>query len=80
MAIPTPAPHQAETGIPVRPLINRSQLASAASVSLRTIDAWREEGIIPFFRIRGVIRFDINDVMSALRSHYEVRTKTRAAL
>jgi phage terminase Nu1 subunit (DNA packaging protein) len=78
MAIPTPAPPQTEAGIPVRPLINRNQLASAASVSLRTIDAWREDGIIPYFQIRGVIRFDMDQVMAALRERYEVRGKTRA--
>jgi phage terminase Nu1 subunit (DNA packaging protein) len=74
----SPAQQLADTGIPVKPLINRSQMADAASVSLRTIDAWREEGIIPYFQIRGVIRFDLEQVMTALREHYEVRTKTKA--
>ena len=68
-----------EAGSPVKALINRSQMAAAAGVSLRTIDQWRENGIIPFLKIGGVIRFDLDQVMAALRERYEVRQKARAA-
>jgi excisionase family DNA binding protein len=66
-------------GSPVKALINRSQVAAATGVSLRTIDQWRENGIIPFLKIGGVIRFDLDQVMAALRERYEVRQKSRAA-
>jgi excisionase family DNA binding protein len=70
---------RAEAGSPVKALINRSQVAAATGVSLRTIDQWRENGIIPFLKIGGVIRFDLDQVMAALRERYEVRQKSRAA-
>ena len=44
------APCRAETGNSVKALLNRKQTAKAINVSLRTIDEWREKGIIPFSR------------------------------
>ena len=67
------APCRAETGNSVKALLNRKQTAKAINVSLRTIDEWREKGIIPFLKIRGVVRFDIDEVMAVLRERYEVR-------
>jgi excisionase family DNA binding protein len=76
MAIPARA---TETSSPVKALIDRRQMAEAAGVSKRTIDTWREMGIIPFLKIGGVIRFDRDQVIASLREHYEVRLKTREA-
>ena len=71
------APCRAETGNSVKALLNRKQTAKAINVSLRTIDEWREKGIIPFLKIRGVVRFDIDEVMAVLRERYEVRRQER---
>ena len=73
------ASFRAEAGSPVKALINRSQMAAAAGVSLRTVDEWRENGIIPFLKIGGVIRFDLDQVMAALRERYEIKEKARIA-
>jgi phage terminase Nu1 subunit (DNA packaging protein) len=70
---------RAEAGSPVKALGNRKQMAYAANVCVRTIDEWRDQGIIPFLKIGGVVRFDIDQVMAALRERYEVREKSRAA-
>jgi phage terminase Nu1 subunit (DNA packaging protein) len=55
--------------------LNKFQLAQAIPASIRTIDYWRQQGIIPFVKIRGVVRFDLAKVLAAL-SRFEVREKT----
>ena len=69
---PLPSPSRAEAATPAKALINRKQLAAAASVSLRTVDEWRERGIIPFLKINGIVRFDFDEVMTTLRARYGV--------
>jgi excisionase family DNA binding protein len=56
----------------------RRSLAQKLDVSLRTVDDWRERGLIPYLKIGGLIRFNFGDVMSTLRERYEVRAKPRA--
>jgi hypothetical protein len=54
----------------VEPLyLNKKQLAQSLLVSERTIDTWRERSVIPFLKIRGVIRFNLADVRAALERH-----------
>jgi excisionase family DNA binding protein len=67
------APSGAEARYTAKALLDRNELAKAVNVSLRTIDAWRSDGIIPFFKIGAVIRFDLNEVMAVLRERYQVR-------
>ena len=60
----------------VEPLyLNREQIAQALLTSPRTIDNWRELGVIPFIKIRGVVRFDLAKVKAALERRFEVREK-----
>ena len=65
------------------PFCTRDQLARAVATSSRTIDVWREKGIIPFIKVGGVVRFDIARVKRALESRFEVHEvhvpKKRAA-
>jgi phage terminase Nu1 subunit (DNA packaging protein) len=73
-----PPLHQATTRaegiiLPEVKLLDRLQMAQAANVSCRTLDTWRSQGIIPFFKVGKIIRFDLDSVMSALRERYEVR-------
>ena len=65
-------------GIPSA-LLTRTQLAERLNISHRTVDDWRERGLIPYLKIGGVIRFDIEQVMAGLRERYEVKQKARAA-
>jgi excisionase family DNA binding protein len=55
----------------------RRSLAEKLDVSLRTVDLWRQEGVIPYLKIGSLIRFDFRDVMSTLRERYAVRAKPR---
>ena len=54
-------------------LVTRDQLAVAVVTSARTIDNWREQGIIPFIKVGGVVRFDVAKVKHALESRFEVQ-------
>ena len=60
----------------VEPLyLNKKQLAQSLLVSERTIDNWRERGVIPFLKIKGVIRFNLDDVRAALKRGFETRER-----
>ena len=63
--------------MPLRRYSIASKPPKTINVSLRTIDEWRVKGIIPFLKIRGVVRFDIDEVMAVLRERYEVRRQER---
>ena len=71
------APIRAEGSPPEAKLINRPQMANAASVSCRTLDEWRASGVIPYFKIGKIIRFDLDSVMAVLRERYEVRSQKK---
>ena len=50
----------------------RDQLAVALATSARTIDIWRRRGVIPFIKVRGIVRFDVARVKTALEHRFEV--------
>ena len=53
-------------------LVTKSELAKAIMTSPRTIDNWREKGIIPFIKVGGIVRFDLAKVKAALEARFEV--------
>jgi hypothetical protein len=75
------SPPRRSSPIPVTTLVeplylNREQLAQAVLTSARTIDNWRELVIIPFIKVRGVVRFDLAKVKAALERRFEVQEKS----
>jgi len=49
-------------------LLTKPEVAERLQVTLRTVDSWMAEGVIPFIRIgRKAIRFDWNEVMEAIK-------------
>lgn len=50
-------------------LLTVNQLADRLNVSERTIRNWQTDRVIPFLKIRNVVRFDIDAVEAAL-AHY----------
>ena len=56
-------------------LIDRDQLAAAIRVSRRTVDQWRADGVVPYIKVGSVVRFDLADVLAALRERFCVRAK-----
>ena len=75
-----PSPGPRKSPIPVTTLVeplylNREQIAQALLTSARTIDNWRELGVIPFIKVRGVVRFDLAKVKAALEKRFEVKEK-----
>lgn len=61
-------------------LVKESTLAGLLDVSTRTLRTWRSEGRIPYHRLSaGVIRYDVNQVFTALDQRaVGVRQKRRA--
>jgi excisionase family DNA binding protein len=54
-------------------LLTKKELAKRLSVSSRTIDNWRDEGILTFYKIMSQVRFDWLVVLADLESHKEGR-------
>jgi excisionase family DNA binding protein len=42
---------------PIQPPMTKKQVADFFQVSERTIDRWRAEGRLPYFKYRGTVRF-----------------------
>lgn len=55
--------------------VNKPVIARYYSVSARTIDNWMQWGLIPFIKIRGVVRFRLSEVDAAL-ARFEVKSRT----
>ena len=73
--LPAPGPKRDQpAAAPTAPFyLNREQIARAIPVSPRTVDDWRERGIIPFLKIRGIVRFDLAKVRAALEKRFEIK-------
>ena len=54
---------------------NSTGLAQALRVGRRTIDNWRERGLIPYVKVGGIVRFDIDEVRAALEKRFEIRER-----
>lgn len=58
----------------IEPLyVDKRQLAQSMLVSERTVDNWRDRGVIPFIKVRGVIRFKLDEVREAIEKRFEVK-------
>ena len=53
--------------------VGTDDLAKAIPVCRRTVDTWREQGIIPFIKINGVLRYDLEEVRAALEKRFKVK-------
>jgi Helix-turn-helix domain len=53
-------------------LLTEKELARALRVSTKTIASWREAGIVPFFGRGYVIRYQLSQVLEALRHQVKV--------
>ena len=71
------APSSIPVAIDGQILITKSQLSKAIATSPRTIDSWRENGIIPFIKVRGIVRFNLAKVLAALEARFEVHQTIR---
>lgn len=53
-------------------LITKTELAKKLKVSTRTVDAWREQGVISCIKIASQVRFDWNEVLEEIKERKEV--------
>jgi len=47
-------------------LLTKAELAKRLKVTTRTIDSWRERGVITAYKILSQVRFDWNSVLAEL--------------
>ena len=73
----TPACVSTHNKTPERRLVDGNQMAEAISVSPKTLQRLRNDGIIGFYRIGRTLRYDIAEVMDALTDYH---VKSRAQL
>jgi hypothetical protein len=53
-------------------LLTEKELARALRISTKTVATWREAGIVPFFGRGYVIRYQLSEVLEALRHQVKV--------
>lgn len=60
-------PNTANTESANAPLfLDKEEVAKLFSVTVRTIDQWRGKGLLPYYKIGGLVRFRLNDVQAHL--------------
>jgi len=59
-------------------LVSGSKMACAISVSAKTLQRFRKDGMIGFYRIGRTIRYDVAEVMEAL-AEYHVMSRAQQA-
>jgi excisionase family DNA binding protein len=47
-------------------LLNTIEMARVLNVSPETLSAWRKKGIVPYLKLRNVVRFNRERVLAAL--------------
>lgn len=57
--------------------IKKSDVAKIGSVSIRTVENWTKNGLLPYLKIRGVVRYRRQDVEDALEA-FIVNPRTRS--
>jgi hypothetical protein len=64
----------------VEPLyLNAEQLAQSLPASRRSVDNWKSWGWIPYYKIGGMVRFDLAAVRSALEKRFLVQAQPASA-
>lgn len=56
--------------------IKKSDVARIGSVSIRTVENWTKSGVLPYLKIKGVLRYRRKDVEDALEA-FIVNRRTR---
>ena len=50
--------------------LSNNEVSKKLNVSLRTLQEWRDTGLIPFIQIKGKIIYRQSDIDKLLRKHY----------
>ncbi len=48
-------------------LLRKPEMADRLSISLRTLEMWMNQRVVPFIKVRGTILFDPREVFEALK-------------
>lgn len=57
---------------PPMELLTRRELAARCQVDVRTIERWQAEGVVPFIKVREVVRFHWPTTIAHLLTHFTV--------
>lgn len=55
------------------PILDRKQVAEYFQVTLRTVENWSREGILPYYKIRSVTRYRLSDILALWEERFAVR-------
>lgn len=58
--------------LPFTGIVNKTRLAARLLVDRKTIEHWMGRGIIPYFKLGRLVRFDAEAVMKHLREHHQI--------
>ena len=53
-------------------LLTRRELAARCQVDVRTVERWQADGVVPFIKVREVVRFHWPTTIAHLLAHFTV--------
>jgi excisionase family DNA binding protein len=53
-------------------MLSRKEIAAHLKISMRTLEEWQRNGVIPFIKVKKIILFHWPDVVEHLRKNYRV--------
>jgi excisionase family DNA binding protein len=59
----------------VEPLLTRKQVAEYFLVSVRTIENWSHDGLLPYIKLSSEVRYPLADIMVLLKERNSVRRR-----
>jgi excisionase family DNA binding protein len=67
---------QGATGHESEGYITKAEVAKRVKKTLRTVENWQRDGILPFIKVGRSVLFKWSDVEQHLQSHYRVCRRT----
>lgn len=52
---------------PAEKLVRANNIAERIGVNKRTVELWAQKELVPSYRLGGTLRFDLDEVMAAMR-------------
>jgi hypothetical protein len=68
----SPKPTRETRVLPVEGLLTRRDFAARCQVDVRTVERWQAEGVVPFIKVRDVVRFHWPTTIAHLLAHFTV--------
>jgi excisionase family DNA binding protein len=59
-----------ETVIQFEPMVSKAEIAEMLSVSPRTVENWKADGVLPFYKLGRNVRYRRSEVMKAMEKFH----------